>query len=74
MAKQNKRFEIIHQEGNGLSIAYTVFLDTATGVQYLFAQSALSHSCSGVRFLVWDRTFFNFSPFSVTGSTQTASE
>ena len=39
MAKQNKRFEIIHQEGNGLSIAYTVFLDTATGVQYLFAQS-----------------------------------
>ena len=39
MAKQNKRFEIIHQEGNGLSIAYTVFLDTATGVHYLFAQS-----------------------------------
>ena len=39
MAKKEKRFEIIHEEGNGLSIAYTVFLDTATGVQYLFAQS-----------------------------------
>ncbi len=39
MAKKGKRFEIIHEEGNGLSIAYTVFLDTATGVQYLFAQS-----------------------------------
>ena len=38
MAKKEKRFEIIHEEGNGLSIAYTVFLDTATGVQYLFVQ------------------------------------
>ena len=39
MAKKEKRFEIIHEEGSGLSVAYTVFLDTATGVQYLFAQS-----------------------------------
>ncbi len=39
MAK-NERFEIIHQEGNGLSAPQrTVLMDTATGVQYLFVQS-----------------------------------
>lgn len=39
MAK-NERFEIIHQEGNGLSRPQCmVLMDTATGVQYLFVQS-----------------------------------
>lgn len=37
MAK-NDRFQVIHQEGNGLS-ARIVLLDTVTGVQYLFASS-----------------------------------
>lgn len=39
MAK-NDRFEVIHQEGNGLTKPQVVVLmDTATGVQYLFMQS-----------------------------------
>ena len=39
MAK-NDRFQVIHREGNGLSSPQiTVLLDTATGVQYLLAQS-----------------------------------
>jgi len=39
MAK-NERFEVVHQEGNGMtSPVRHVFLDTATGVQYLFIQS-----------------------------------
>ena len=40
MAKQDKRFEVVHEEGNGLtSPACTVLLDTVTGVQYLFTAS-----------------------------------
>ena len=39
MAK-NDRFEIIHQEGNGLTKPQClVLMDSATGVQYLFVQS-----------------------------------
>lgn len=39
MAK-NERFQIIHQEGNGLSKPQCmVLMDSATGVQYLFVQS-----------------------------------
>lgn len=39
MAK-NDRFEVVQQEGNGLtSIQRTVLIDAATGVQYLFVQS-----------------------------------
>ena len=38
MAK-NDRFQIIQQQGNGLtSLQCTVLMDTATGVQYLFVQ------------------------------------
>lgn len=46
MAKKEKRFEIIYEQGSGLSVAYTVFLDTATGVQYLFAQSGSTAAAS----------------------------
>lgn len=39
MAK-NERFEIIHQEGNGLTKPQCmVLMDTATGVQYLYIAS-----------------------------------
>ena len=39
MAK-NDRFQIVQQQGNGItSPQYTVLMDTATGVQYLFVQS-----------------------------------
>lgn len=39
MAK-SERFQIIHQEGNGLSKPQCmVLMDSATGVQYLFVQS-----------------------------------
>lgn len=39
MAK-NDRFEVIYQEGNALTSGVRqVLLDTATGVQYLFASS-----------------------------------
>ena len=39
MAK-NDRFQIVQQEGNGLtSPQRVVLMDTATGVQYLFVQS-----------------------------------
>lgn len=39
MAK-NDRFEVIHQEGNGLTGPQsTVLMDRVTGVQYLFVQS-----------------------------------
>ena len=39
MAK-NERFEVIFQEGNGLTSGMRqVLMDTATGVQYLLAQS-----------------------------------
>lgn len=39
MAK-NDCFEIIHQEGNGLTKPQClVLMDSATGVQYLFVQS-----------------------------------
>lgn len=42
MAK-NERFEIIHQEGNGLTKPqFMVLMDTATGVQYLYVQSGYS--------------------------------
>ena len=40
MAKKETRFEVIQEEGNGLSApTRQVLLDTATGVQYLFVQS-----------------------------------
>ncbi len=39
MAKNDDRFQVVHQEGNGLTGQRTVLLDTATGVQYLFVQS-----------------------------------
>ncbi len=39
MAK-NERFQVIHEEGNGLtSNHYIVLMDSVTGVQYLFAHS-----------------------------------
>lgn len=39
MAK-NDRFQVVQQQGNGLtSPQFTVLLDTATGVQYLFTQT-----------------------------------
>lgn len=42
MAK-NERFEVIQQEGNGLtSLQRMVLLDRATGVQYLFVQGGNS--------------------------------
>lgn len=38
MAKSD-RFQVIQQEGNGLTAPQrTILLDTATGVQYLFVQ------------------------------------
>ena len=44
MAK-NERFQIIHQEGNGLSKPQCmVLMDSATGVQYLFVQSGYALS------------------------------
>lgn len=40
MAKKDDRFEVIHQEGNGLTgPQIQVLMDRATGVQYLFVQS-----------------------------------
>lgn len=40
MAKQDTHFEVVLEEGNGLTaLSRSVLLDTATGVQYLFAQS-----------------------------------
>lgn len=40
MAKKEERFEIIQEEGNGLTApTRQVLLDTATGVQYLFVSS-----------------------------------
>ena len=37
---KNDRFQIVQQEGNGLSSPQRIVLmDTATGVQYLFVQS-----------------------------------
>lgn len=39
MAK-NDRFQVIHEEGNGLtSCQRVVLMDTVTGVQYLFVQA-----------------------------------
>lgn len=43
MGKNDHRFQVIQQEGNGLtSPQCTVLLDTATGVQYLFVQTGNS--------------------------------
>ena len=40
---RSDRFEVIHQEGNGLTSAQRmVLLDAATGVQYLFVQAGYS--------------------------------
>ena len=40
MAKKDNRFQIIQQEGNGLTSPQTmVLMDTVTGVQYLFVQA-----------------------------------
>lgn len=38
MAK-NRRFEVVHSEGNGITGAATVLVDQQTGVNYLFFQS-----------------------------------
>lgn len=39
MAKKEERFQMVQQQGSGLtSPQCMVLLDTATGVQYLFAQ------------------------------------
>ena len=47
MAKSD-RFQIIHQEGNGLTKAtLQVILDTATGVQYLAWHEIGRASCRG---------------------------
>ena len=36
----DKRFEVIHSEGNGLTnVSVTILEDTETGVQYLFTAS-----------------------------------
>ena len=46
MAK-NDRFQVIHSEGNGLTgPQLTVLMDTATGVQYLLAQSGYAGGCA----------------------------
>ena len=38
--EKKDRFQIVHQEGNGLtSPQRMVLMDTTTGVQYLFVQS-----------------------------------
>ena len=40
MAKKDNRFQIVQQEGNGLTSPQTmVLMDTVTGVQYLFVQA-----------------------------------
>ncbi|MDE6589306.1 MAG: xylan 1,4-beta-xylosidase [Oscillospiraceae bacterium] len=42
MAK-NERFEVIYQEGNGLTSAQRmVLMDRSTGVQYLYVQAGYS--------------------------------
>ena len=42
MAK-NERFEIVYQEGNGLTSAQRmVLMDKSTGVQYLYVQAGYS--------------------------------
>ena len=38
--EKNKRFKIIHKEGNGLtSLTVMVLMDTETGVHYLFTEA-----------------------------------
>ena len=40
MAKKEERFQVVQQQGNGLtSPQCMVLMDTATGVQYLFVQA-----------------------------------
>lgn len=40
MVKKSERFEIVQQQGNGLtSPQCMVLMDTVTGVQYLFVQA-----------------------------------
>lgn len=40
MAKKEERFQVVQQQGNGLSSPQcTVLLDSVTGVQYLFVHS-----------------------------------
>ena len=40
MAKKEERFQIVQQQGNGLTGPQCmVLMDTATGVQYLFVQA-----------------------------------
>lgn len=40
MAKKEERFQVVQQQGNGLtSPQCMVLLDSATGVQYLFVQA-----------------------------------
>ncbi len=39
MAKKEKRFIKVHEEGNGLSTATHIYVDANTGVNYLFMQS-----------------------------------
>lgn len=43
MAKKEDRFQIVQQQGNGLSSHQCIVLmDTVTGVQYLYVQSGYS--------------------------------
>ena len=43
MAKKEERFQIVQQQGNGLtSPQCTVLLDSVTGVQYLYVQAGYS--------------------------------
>lgn len=47
MAKRDDRFQLIQQEGNGLtSPQIQVLLDTVTGVQYLFVQAGYAGGLS----------------------------
>ncbi len=60
MAKKEERFQLIQEEGNGLTAPVRrVILDTATGVQYLFVQSGYAGGLCPLidregRPIIWD--------------------
>lgn len=39
MAKKDRRFTVVHEEGSGLTISFTILRDNVTGVLYLFTKS-----------------------------------
>ena len=39
MKNDNRRFKVIHREGNSLSMAAEILVDRDTGVHYLFVQN-----------------------------------